>query len=140
MVASGSRTMIAGPYHPAGSHDHPARDARALASGRFSPLLALEVAPTGRATADRHGAPRVDPADEHGEPALGCATYPRRTAQAWIQRRSINRRQVHGQTTGATQPGMANLSAKPCSGHCRHGPVRCPDHWLQTAVLLGDCT
>src|SRR6202165_1704609 len=30
----------------------------------------------------RHGAARVDPADEHGEPALGCATHPRRTAQA----------------------------------------------------------
>jgi transposase InsO family protein len=32
---------------------------------------------------------------------------------------------------GATQPRMANLSAKPCSGHCRHGPVRGPDHWPQ---------
>jgi meso-butanediol dehydrogenase / (S,S)-butanediol dehydrogenase / diacetyl reductase len=30
-------------------------DARALAQGRLSLLLALEVAPTGRATADRHG-------------------------------------------------------------------------------------
>src|SRR5712675_2531564 len=30
---------------------HPARDARALAQGRLSLLLALEVAPTGRATA-----------------------------------------------------------------------------------------
>src|ERR1700730_4770024 len=45
--------------------NHPARDARALAQGRFSLLLALEVAPIGRATADRHGAARVDPADEH---------------------------------------------------------------------------
>src|SRR6185436_20333774 len=36
--------------NPAGSHDHPARDARALAQGRLSLLLALEVAPTGRAT------------------------------------------------------------------------------------------
>jgi hypothetical protein len=37
---------------PAGSHNHPARDARALASGRLSLLLALEIASTGRATAD----------------------------------------------------------------------------------------
>src|SRR5258707_14168986 len=96
MVASGSRTMIAGTLssciagfiqlyrwfypavslvsiNPAGSHDHPARDARAVAQGRLSLLLALEVAPIGRATADRNGAARVDPADEHGEPALGCA-------------------------------------------------------------------
>jgi hypothetical protein len=36
-----------------GSHNHPARDPRALAQSRLSLLLALEVAPTGRATADR---------------------------------------------------------------------------------------
>ena len=53
--------------NPAGSHDHAARDARALASGRLSFLLALEIAPVGRATADRHGAARVDPADGYGE-------------------------------------------------------------------------
>src|SRR6202045_4475213 len=70
--------------NPAGSHNHPARDPRWLASGRLSLLLALEVAPTGRATADRHGAARIDPADEHGKPALGRATYPRRTAQARV--------------------------------------------------------
>src|SRR6266404_1865677 len=48
------------------SHNHPARDAGALAQGRLSLLLALEVAPTGRATADRNEAARVDPADEIG--------------------------------------------------------------------------
>src|SRR5450759_5802293 len=35
---------------PAGPHDHPSRDPRALASGRLSLLLALEVALTWRAT------------------------------------------------------------------------------------------
>src|ERR1700723_2613531 len=39
--------------HPEGSHNHPARDARALAQGRLSLLLALEVAPTG-------GRPQID--------------------------------------------------------------------------------
>src|ERR1700675_2038660 len=68
--------------NPEGSHNHPARDARALAQGRLSLLLALEVAPTGRATADRHGAARIDPADERRKSALGRATHPRRTAQA----------------------------------------------------------
>jgi hypothetical protein len=34
--------------NPEGSHNHPARDARALAQGRLSLLLALEVAPLGR--------------------------------------------------------------------------------------------
>jgi hypothetical protein len=72
MVASGSWTMIAGylssciaGFHQSCRLSHPARDARALAQGRLSLLLALEVAPIGRATADRHGAARVDPADEH---------------------------------------------------------------------------
>ena len=53
------------PSDPAGPHDHPSRDARALASGRLSLLLALEVALTGRAATDQDGPPRVDPADEH---------------------------------------------------------------------------
>src|SRR5665811_2388563 len=59
---------------PAGSHDHPARDTGALASSRLLPILALEVTISGRPAADRDGAARVDPADEHGEPSLGRAT------------------------------------------------------------------
>ena len=34
--------------NPEGCHNHPARDARALAQGRLSLLLALEVALSGR--------------------------------------------------------------------------------------------
>src|SRR5271154_3956479 len=70
--------------NPEGSHNHPARDARALAQGWLSLLLALDVAPIGRATADRHGAARIDPPDERRKSALGCATHPRRTAQARV--------------------------------------------------------
>ena len=58
--------------NPAGPHNHPARDARALAQGGLSLLLALEVAPTGRATADRHGTARIDPADERRNPLWGA--------------------------------------------------------------------
>src|SRR5258706_647830 len=57
---------------PADSHDHPSRDAGALAQGRLSLLLALEVAPTRRATADRDGAARFDPADECRKSAFGA--------------------------------------------------------------------
>src|SRR5258707_6459434 len=112
MVASGSRTMIAGTLssciagfiqlyrwfypavslvsiNPAGSHNHPARDARALAQGRLSLLLALEVAPIGRATADRHGAARIDPADERRKSAFGRATHAPRTAQARAGGRAV---------------------------------------------------
>jgi len=71
-------------FDPSGSHDHPARHPRALASGRLSLLLALEVAHSGRAATDRDRAARADPADERREPALGSATHPRGTAQAWV--------------------------------------------------------
>src|SRR6202008_1850854 len=97
--------------NPAGSHDHPARDARALAPGRLSALLALEIAPIGRATADRHGVARIDPAALPRESALGRAAHSRRTAQARVGGRAVERRQVHGQTTRATQPGLADLLA-----------------------------
>jgi transposase InsO family protein len=31
---------------------------------------------------------------------------------------------------------MAHLFAEPRAGHCRHGPVRCPDYWLRPALCL----
>src|SRR6476660_2169125 len=83
--------------NPEGSHDHSARDARALAQSWLSLLLALEIASTGRAATDRDGAARADPVHEPGEPALGRATHPRRTAQARVRDRAVERRQVHGQ-------------------------------------------
>src|SRR6202166_4386086 len=70
------------PLDPTGFHSHPPRDLGALASGRLSSLLALEIAAAGRATADRDRIARANQADEHGEFALGCAAHPRRTAQA----------------------------------------------------------
>jgi hypothetical protein len=60
------------------------RNAGALASGWLSPPLALEIVSTGRASAERGAIARADPADEHGEFALGCAAHPRRTAQARV--------------------------------------------------------
>jgi len=38
----------------------------------------------GGAPANRDRTARVDPADELGECALGCAAHSRRTAQAWV--------------------------------------------------------
>src|SRR6202048_1819401 len=97
--------------NPAGSHNHSARDARALAQGRLSLLRALEIASTGRAATDRNGAARADPANERGDTALGRRTHPRRTAQARVRDRAVERRQVHGHATRATQPGVADLLA-----------------------------
>ena len=47
-------------------------DARALAPGRLSLRLALEVACTGRATANRRRVARIDPTDEHENPLWGA--------------------------------------------------------------------
>jgi hypothetical protein len=52
-----------------------------LASGGLSLLLALEIAPTGRAAADRIGPPRTNPADERRKSTLGYAANLRRAAQ-----------------------------------------------------------
>ena len=66
---------------PEGHYGHPSRDARPLASGRLSSVLALEVALVWRAAADQRGAAHFDPANEHREPAVGSAAHPRRIAQ-----------------------------------------------------------
>jgi hypothetical protein len=50
---------------PASCHDRPPGDGRALASGRLSPLLALELTHEGRAAANRDRAPRLDQTGEH---------------------------------------------------------------------------
>jgi hypothetical protein len=71
-MIDGSLSISLVSINPAGSHDHTTRDARALAQGRLSRLLALDIAPTGRATADRHGVARIDPADERRNPLWGA--------------------------------------------------------------------
>src|SRR4030095_12260142 len=96
---------------PASPRHRSARDRRSLASGRLSLLLALEITLSGRAAADQRGAARLDPADQHREPAVGRATHPRRTAQAWIWQRAVKRCQVHGQALWPSKSGMAYVSA-----------------------------
>ena len=68
--------------NPEGSHNRPGRDARALAQGRLSLLLALEVALTGRAATNRDGAARADPADERRKFALGSCVKKTRERHA----------------------------------------------------------
>ena len=74
------------PVDPEGSYDHPTRDARALASGRISPLLALEISRTGRATwnmvSDLRALIWRMSIEEYCD--LGSATYPWRIAQARV--------------------------------------------------------
>src|SRR6266850_1148223 len=81
--------------NPGGLCNHPPRDARALASGRLSPLLALEVALSGRAAADRDGPARADPAEERRKSSLGRATHSRlgfEVAQSSVAKYMVKRR------------------------------------------------
>src|SRR5262245_22438068 len=48
-----------------GDDDHPARDAGAMASRGFPPLLALEIPEPGRPATNRCGAAEADPTHEH---------------------------------------------------------------------------
>src|SRR5712672_3520475 len=93
--------------NPAGSHNHPARDARALAQGRLSLLLALEVAPTGRATADRHGTPRIDSSQQ--------AIPERRLASSRPEIRSLGTEFLDAETGGqkSTRASPFEISTKP---------------------------
>ena len=45
--------------------------------------------------------------------ALGIAAHSRRIAQARLCRRSIQRRQIHGEAARAAKPGVAHLPAQP---------------------------
>src|ERR1700730_15301639 len=41
---------------------------------------------------------------------------------------------VHGQAMWAAVPGMAHLPGQPCTEYRCHGPFRCSDHWLRSAL------
>jgi hypothetical protein len=133
MVASGLQTVIAGSLScsTAGFRPSfrflPSSAPRRSSAGTvgLSLLLALEVTIFGRPAADRGGAPRVDQADEHGEPSVGA----RRASTANFSSsglRSRNHRRIHGQATRAARPGMAHLPTQSCSRYCRHGLLRRP--------------
>src|SRR5260221_7466861 len=89
MVASGSRTMIAGSLSSciAGFRQScrfsPSSDPRRSCVGTRPAFAATGVGSRAHREGDRRsiGAARIDPADEHGKSALGRATHPRRTAQ-----------------------------------------------------------
>src|SRR5258707_1666856 len=117
--------------NPEGSHNHPARDAPALAQGRLSLLLALEVAPTGRATAGRHGAARVDPADERRKIRFGA----RRASTANSSSSGLRSRSRASPSTWSNDGGRPARDGEPSCittrQTCRHGLVR----WVSTCSM-----
>ena len=74
-----------------------------MVSTAIQGLLALEVAVRRWPVGDPQRDPRPDPGDEPDKLVVGCATNPRRTAQARHRGRPIDRRQVHGQAPWTIQ-------------------------------------
>jgi hypothetical protein len=95
--------------NPEDAYDRSARYAFALAQGRLSLLLALEIASPGRSATNRDGPARTDPTDEHREPTLGRATHPRRPALPLLAHRVFSCGAEFGRYRGIA--GMAGLAA-----------------------------
>src|ERR1700746_2307050 len=72
------------------------------------------------------------------EPALGSATDPWRTAQAWHRCRADHRGKIHGQEKAAAIAGLEDLSAQSCRRHCVDGFVRSPDDLISAVVWTSD--
>ena len=101
------------------------------------PLLALEVARSWRTAKSSDGDPPPDPGDELGQPAVGCAAHPRRTAQARDRGRAVDGRQVHGEEWARAVADLEDLSAQPCGRHRRDGLPDRADSRLSVAFRLG---
>src|SRR5215510_4299423 len=98
----------------------PSRSTRhhpALAPGGVQGLLAMEVARSGRTTADRAGTARTHPTDEQGEPVVGRPTHPWRTAEAWVRSRRVDGVRVHDPTPRTAIPDLGDIPAQPCGRH-----------------------
>jgi hypothetical protein len=108
-----------------------------MAPKRLSPVLALEVAATGRPTRclDRH--PKPCSAHQSREPSVGCPTHSWRAAQARDPGRPVDRGQVHGPTARSTITGLEDLPTQSRPAHRRHRYVCRADHRLQAALWFG---
>src|SRR5258708_18692521 len=113
--------------------DCPTRDRHPVASDGAPPVLALEVAHSGRSAEDTRGDPAPYPGDEPGQSAVGCAAHPWRTAQARDRGRAVDGRQVHGEEwgEGGRRPGrpfcttMRQASARWTFWSCRQSAFGC---------------
>src|SRR3984893_11439703 len=109
-----------------------------LAPRRVPSLLGLEIMRARRPAKDTGGHSPTHSRHERREPALGSATDPWRTAQAWHRCRADHRGKIHGQEKAAAIAGLENLSAQSCRRHCVDGFVRSPDDLVSAAVWTSD--
>src|SRR6266851_8329804 len=119
------------------SHDYPTGDRYSVASDGLPTVLALEVALSWWSAKDTSGDPPPDPGHQPGEPALGCAAHPWRTAEARDRGRAVDSRQIHGKKRARAGADLEDLSPQPCGRHCRHGLPGRADGRLQVALRVG---
>jgi hypothetical protein len=135
------RLVFAGLYRvaPVGrTENSQAADGDPLAPRWVPSLLALEITTARWPAKDTGGHSPAHPGHERREPALGSATDPRRTAQAWHRCRADHRGKIHGQETAATVAGLEDLSAQPHRRDRVDGFVRSPDALVSAVVWISD--
>src|SRR6266478_5402949 len=115
-----------------------AADGDPLAPRWVPSLLGLEITRARRPAKDTGGHSPTHSRHERREPALGSATDPWRTAQAWHRCRADHRGKIHGQEKAATIAGLEDLSAQSRRRHCVDGFVRSPDDLVSAVVWTSD--
>jgi hypothetical protein len=114
-----------------------AGDRRRLAPTRLSPLLDLEKPRARRTTERTGGCARVDPRAIDREPPLGCASDPRRTAEAGNFRQSVDCRQVNPTASAPAVTDVAGLPRQPQEPGDGRRPVRRADSDVPATVRTG---
>ena len=104
----------------------------------FRAYWGLEIMRARRPAKDTGGHSPTHSRHERREPALGSATDPWRTAQAWHRCRADHRGKIHGQEKAAAIAGLEDLSAQSCRRHCVDGFVRSPDDLVSAVVWTSD--
>jgi hypothetical protein len=109
-----------------------------LASGRLSPVLALEIAAAWWPAEDLAGSSRVDSPLGPGECRLGRAEDPRRIAEARLCAVRANRRTVSIATACSRRrsQAMAGISLQPPRGHRHLRFLHCSERDLPRVVLF----
>src|SRR5579859_7277141 len=116
----------------------PAGDRDPLAPTRLPRLLALEVPPPRRPSANRLRDSSADSAHEPREPTVGRTSYPRRTVDAWDRGRGIDGRQVYGPAPASTVARLEDLPAQSRRWDRFAGSVRSTHDLVQAALRPGD--
>ena len=113
----------------------PARDRGSLAPCWISIVLALEIQAARRETERPAGDPPVDPGYEPGQPAVGRAPHPRRTAQARHRRGPDERCKYIARRRGGPSQGWRTFLCNHADGIASRGLVRRAD--LSFRLLYG---